>query len=246
MTLRHATLVAFAALWPALGFAAVGKVVALEGTATRTPSGGKPAPLVVGADIELKDTLEVSKTGKLKLALNDESVIILGEGAKLEIREAEFAGLERKGFWGHLGAGKLWTKVKRALGGGKFEVSTEKAVAGVRGTIFRIDAQTMVNAASGRKVAATIVRVSEGQVAVRPSSKVARSSGKKKPAATPKGPRREVPPPFQEISKDQWETLVAELQHNRQIAVGVDLWELSEYEQAAKEDAFSKWVDSNQ
>src|SRR5690606_10056756 len=114
--------------------------------------------------------------------------------------EAEFEGQERKGFSGLLKGGSLWTKVKKAVGGGKFEVSTERAVAGVRGTIFRIDADALVKAARGKGRRASIVRVVEGSVAVKPSAAIARTIKK----AAPKGPRVEVAGP-KEVSVDEWE-----------------------------------------
>ena len=109
-----AVLLVSAAAW-----AEVGKIIALEGAASRTPEGGEKQVLAVGTPIEVHDTLSVSK-GHLKLELNDGSVIMLATGSVLEITEAEFAGQERKGFSGFLKAGALWTKVKKALHGEKF------------------------------------------------------------------------------------------------------------------------------
>lgn len=222
--------------------AAVGKISVLDGAGTRTPKEGAAVALAVGTEIELGDVVDVSK-GNLKLELTDGSVIALAEKSKLEITEAEFEGQERKGFSAFLKAGSLWTKVKKALGGGKFEVTTERAVAGVRGTIFRIDADTLVKAAKGQGRKASIVRVVEGVVAVRPTKAIAKTIK----AATPpkKGPRVEVAGP-KEITADEWEARFAELQKGQQIAVGVDLWEQAEVDAHAKADAFAKWLESNQ
>jgi hypothetical protein len=222
--------------------ASVGKIAVLDGAGTRTPKGGAAASLAVGTDIELGDTVDVTK-GNLKLELTDGSVIALAEKSKLEITEAEFEGQERKGFSAFLKAGSLWTKVKKALGGGKFEVTTERAVAGVRGTIFRVDADTLVKAAKGQGRKASIVRVVEGVVAVRPTKEIAKTIKAATPAA--KGARVEVPGP-KEITADEWEARFVELQKNQQITVGVDLWEQAEINAAAKADAFSKWLEKNQ
>ncbi|MFO0596076.1 MAG: FecR family protein [Myxococcaceae bacterium] len=223
-------------------FAEVGKVAALEGEASRTPKGGKPEALAAGANIELGDTLTVK--GNLKFELNDGSVIMLAPNSTLEITEADFEGQERKGFKGLLKAGSLWTKVKKALGGGGFEVSTERAVAGVRGTIFRIDADALVKAAKskqGRK--ASIVRVIEGSVGVNPTKAVADSILKQ--LKKKQGPRVEVAGP-KEVTADEWEKIFVALSANQQIAVGVDLWEQAEIEEAVKKDAFAKWIEKNQ
>lgn len=235
-------LVVAVAVLSSLCWADIGKISTLEGEATRTPKDGAAVALAAGSAIELGDVITV-KTGNLKLELTDGSIIALAPASTLEITEAEFEGQERKGFSGLLKGGSLWTKVKKALGGGKFEVSTERAVAGVRGTIFRIDADALVKAANkGQGRRASIVRVIEGSVAVKPSAVIAKSLKK---AAPKKGPRVEVAGP-QEVSVDQWEKIFVTLAANQQIAVGVDLWEQAEIEEVAKNDAFSKWIEKNQ
>lgn len=236
-------LVVAVSLLSSLCFADVGKISVLEGEATRSPKGGAAEALKVGSPIELGDTIAV-KTGNLKFELTDGSIILLAPASTLEITEAEFEGQERKGFSGLLKGGSLWTKVKKALGGGKFEVSTERAVAGVRGTIFRIDADALVKAAKGKGQGrrASIVRVVEGSVAVKPSAAIAKSIKK---AAPKKGPRTEVAGP-QEVSADEWEKIFVTLAANQQIAVGVDLWDQAEVDAASKADAFSKWIEKNQ
>lgn len=235
-------LVVAVALLSSLCLADIGKISTVEGEATRTPKGGAAVALAAGSTIELGDTITV-KTGNLKLELTDGSIIALAPASTLEITEAEFEGQERKGFSGLLKGGSLWTKVKKALGGGKFEVSTERAVAGVRGTIFRIDADALVKAAKGGQGRrASIVRVVEGSVAVKPSAVIAKSLKK---AAPKKGPRVEVAGPS-EVSADEWEKIFVTLAANQQIAVGVDLWEQAQIDEAAKNDAFSKWIEKNQ
>jgi hypothetical protein len=210
-----------------LSFAQVGKIAVLQGSATRTPKGGTATPLAVGAGIELEDTLDVVKGGNLKLELNDQSVIMIGGGSRLFIEKADFEGQERKGFSAKLGFGKIWSKVTKMLSGSdaKFQVSTDRAVAGVRGTVFRIDAVALVKGTKPK----TTVRVQEGVVRV---------------AKQDKGPRREVPGP-QEINAQQWEKKFVELQANQQVSVGEELGQVVPYEDAAKKDAFAQFVDQN-
>ena len=231
----------------ALALADVGKVAQLDGSATRKGKDGTSEELHKDVAIQLGDTIEVGK-GFLKIELTDGSVLALSDKSKLVINEAEFEGQERKGFSALLSAGSLWTKVKKAIGGAKYEVQTERAVAGVRGTIFRVDADALVKANKGKGQArkASIVRVVEGAVNVRPSAEVAKASKAqiKKPAA-PKGPRVQVAGP-QEVSEEKWEEIFVDLQKNQQIIVGVDLWEQAEIDTASKNDAFSKWLDKNQ
>lgn len=236
--MKKALILALSLLAPA-AWAEVGKIAALDGDATRTPEGGGAQPLSVGAAIELHDVISVGE-GHLKFELNDGSVIMLAPHSVLEIREAEFAGQERRSFSGFLKAGALWTKVKKALGGEKFEVSTERAVAGVRGTIFRIDADALVKAASVDK-RASIVRVIEGAVQVQAKKLV---MGQVKPRATGSGERHEVAGP-EEISRDKYEEVLVMLMANQQVVVGADIYEQGKISEAAKKDAFSKWINAH-
>ncbi len=231
---------AFLLLAPSLAFASVGSVATLEGSANRTPKDGKPAALAVGAEIDVGDVLEVGK-GNLKLKLNDESVIMLGDSSRLTIDEASFAGQERRGFAATLGLGKLWTKVSKAVGGAKFEVKTDKAVAGVRGTIFRIDSKTLLAAAGARKQAVTVVAVTEGLVGVTAKIKAAVP----KAAPVKKGERKQVAGPS-EISAEQWEEKFVQLQANMKVTIGEDLWQEARVEPADTADAFAAFVKKNQ
>lgn len=237
---------ALVALVPALSFAAVGKVSELQGKATRTGKDGTVAALAVGTEIELGDALKTQKGSAVKLLLNDESVLAVGPESRLEIAEAEFSGLERKGFSARLFFGSVWAKVKKVAAGSeaKFEVTTERAVAGVRGTIFRVDATKLLKASTGSKrkkpTPVTVVRVSEGRVAVDAQVRLAQapSQGQTQPASS--GPRKQIAGP-QEISKDAWEKKFVELQQNMQVTVGEDLWEVTQL-QLSKNDVLAKFV----
>lgn len=236
-----------AALTPSLAFAAVGKVSELQGKAHRTGKDGLKAAIAQGTEIEVGDSIQVDKGGAVKILLNDESVLAVGPESRLEITEAEFSGLERKGFSAKLLFGAVWAKVKKVAAGSeaKFEVTTERAVAGVRGTIFRVDATKLLKASTGSKkkkaVPVTVVRVTTGKVAVDAEVKLAQASkpatGQTQPAS---GTRRQVAGP-QEISKDEWEKKFVELQKDMQVTVGEDLWEVTQL-QLKKDDPLAKFV----
>jgi hypothetical protein len=165
-------------LAPLAASASVGTVSALEGEAQRTNIQGKTSALAQGAAIEVGDVIRVTKGG-LKLTLNDTSVVMLAQGSDLEISEADFAGQERRSFVAKLGLGALWAKVSKAAAGSnaKFEVQTERAVAGVRGTIFQVE----VDDSGG--IHDTRVGVVEGRVAV------------DRPAPSPMAVASATPPP---------------------------------------------------
>lgn len=167
---------AWVALWAAPSLGAVGQITALEGAATRTAPGGEAQPLAVDAAVEVGDTLEVAAEGSLLLTLTDESVLMLGPASRLQITEAEFASLDDRRFSAKLQLGSLWAHVKRALVGSdaKFEVVTERAVAGVRGTIFEVevaqnaDLDTNVGVEEGE---VEVLQVNEGVAADAPREK---------------------------------------------------------------------------
>jgi hypothetical protein len=231
-------------LVPGLALASVGKVSALEGTAKRT-NGSETQPLQAGSEIELNDTIDVGPASNLKLTLTDESVLMLGEGSRLIIDEATFEGQDRKGFAARLGFGKVWAKVKKALAGSdsKFEVQTDRAVAGVRGTIFRVDYGNTAKAMMPAQKLRMVVRVVEGRVMVSQMvPKVVKGQGLKPPK---KGDRKQVAGP-QEISQEEWEKKFVELQGQQQVEVGEELGAAKPLDTSAMKDAFGRFVDRNQ
>jgi len=142
--------------------AEVGAVAAIEGESTRTTPKGELLPLRVGSQLGLGDILEV-KSGNLKISLRDESEIVLGSGSLLRIDEAQFKQRGNRRFSAWLFVGSVWSRVVKALAGSeaKFEVVTDRMVAGVRGTTFRVD--TATNAADDKE---TLVHVIQGRVRV--------------------------------------------------------------------------------
>lgn len=243
-------------LSPVIALAAVGKVTKVEGEAHRVPTskdtrkpndGATPVKLAVGDGIELNDRITVADKANLKLTLNDGSVVIVGPESTLYIDEASFEGQERKGFGTYLEVGRVWAKVKKAVAGSnaKFEVTTERAVAGVRGTIFRVDAlkaTMMANAEPTKRRVSTVVQVKEGKVAVADPRKYAQmaAQGQTVPA---KGPRKQVAGP-EEISADAWEKRFVLLKAGRKVTVGPDLWEVGRSAKADN-DEFDAWIRAN-
>jgi len=255
-------------LVPCLAFGSVGKISLLKGQATRTPKGGAAEAIKQGAEIELGDTVTVGQDSDVKITLNDESLLLVGANSTLRIDEAKFEGLERKAFSARLVLGKVWAKVSKAVSGSeaKFEVTTDRAVAGVRGTVFRVDATKLLSAASSSSPSSaplpkkgvqsvTTVKVSVGRVAVEamvrnmamgatpPPGET--SPGTKTAAATPpsggKKERKQVAGP-QQISKDQWEKKFVELQQHQAITVGEELWQQAEWTPDQDKDDLATFI----
>ncbi|MBK9517491.1 MAG: FecR domain-containing protein [Anaeromyxobacter sp.] len=210
---RATAVAALAAL--ALGAAAVhaeepapaGAITFLAGQATRL-QGGARQPLALGSAVFQGDVIETARRTRLELRLSDQSVLRLGPLSKVELDAAAFgASPDDRKVSAKLRVGNVWANVTKALGGeARFEVKTENAVAGVRGTTFRVDAS---------KDRSVVVRVYSGTVAVAagPIPRPAHA-GAPDPAA-----RREVAGP-QEVTREQWERLVTELMQVRVAADG--------------------------
>lgn len=250
LALRAAALTAMvgSVFAPALAFASVGKVAVVEGKATRTAKGEAAVTLTPGAEIELNDVIAVEKGGNLKLSLNDESVLMVGGGSQLTIEEGRFESLEHRSFVAKLGFGKVWAHVSKALSGSdaKFEVKTERAVAGVRGTIFRVDTQRLL-AATKPTAPHTRVKVAEGKVAVEAKVKKGPELAEATTGTTGavKKAHVQIAGPKQ-ISKDEWEKRFTELQAHQEVEIGEELFKTASYDPAAEDDAFSKFVKKNQ
>ena len=210
--MRTALVLALLSAWPVL--AAVGSVTIVEGAAFRTPKGGAEQPLNQGAEVELDDTLRTGADGNVKLTLTDQSVLVLGPESELVVERAEFESQERSRVSLKLLVGGVWAKVKKAIAGSDstFEVSAARAVAGVRGTIFRVDATPLIVGTRPPKIRETVVRVTEGRVAV--NAQVKKAAAK----PPPKGPRVEVPGPT-EVTAEEWERRFVELQAGRQVRI---------------------------
>ncbi len=183
-----------------------GAVTFVSGEATRSAR-GKAEPLAVGSVVWPGDVLETRRRTRLEVKLADESVLRIGPLSRVVLEEALFGGTaEERKVAAKLVVGRIWANVAKAVGGeARFEIQTENAVAGVRGTTFRVDAAT------DRSV---VVRVYAGTVAVA-SGAVPRPEHR-----GPKPERRQVPGP-QEVSREQWEKIVTSMMQVRVSAAGV-------------------------
>ena len=184
---------------------AAGKVTFLAGEATRAAAGRTEA-LAVGSAVREGDVVETRRRTRLEIALADGSLFRLGPGSRATLETAAFGSPGDRKVSARLALGAVWANVARAVGGeSRFEVRTANAVAGVRGTTFRVDAA---------RDASVVVKVYGGAVAV--------SAGPvPRPAQTPASPeRRQVEGPA-EVSREQWERIVTSMMQVRVSADGV-------------------------
>lgn len=183
-----------------------GTVTYLAGEASRA-SGAKAEKLATGSVVYAGDVLETQRRTRLEVRLADQSVLRLGPASRTVIESAVFGkSPEDRKVSAKLVVGKVWANVAKAVGGeARFQVRTENAVAGVRGTTFRVDAAT------DRSL---VVKVYAGTVAVAagPVPRPEHAGGASE--------RRQIAGP-QEVSREEWEKIVTSMMLVRVSAEGV-------------------------
>jgi hypothetical protein len=203
--MRRTTLVALL-LTPTLAFAGERNSATVSLLTGQANAGGRG--LVQGGQVFEGETVETGPDARLELKTKDGSAVRVGPSSKLLLKSAYFGAGGEKSFSAKLMFGRVWTKVTGLVGGGsKFEVETDSAVAGVRGTTFRVDANTDKS---------VLMRVYAGSVAMASAALV------QKQAATTSGtPRRTQIKAPTRVSEQEWEKLVGKMM---QIAVNAELW----------------------
>lgn len=218
-----------------------GKVTYKRGTVQAHRNGSWTA-LEKGARVYGGEMVRTAKRSRVEIVLVDKSVIRLGSRSKLRIKKALFAKPAQKTFDAKLFRGKAYSVVSKLAGeDASFKMETSNAVAGVRGTTFRIDA---------KKDKSTVVRVYTGAVAVsnaplyskpHQTEKTGKSGKFQMPrkGVKPGGPGRvEVKGP-REVTKKEWEEIVAKAM--QEVKVAAD-GQMSTTEFNAKADAADEWV----
>jgi hypothetical protein len=207
----------------------------LAGDATRTAA-GKPERLAVGSQVLVGDVLETQRRTRLEVKLGDGSVLRLGPASRATVEAAVFGKtVDERKVSARLLVGKVWANVAKAVGGEqRFEVQTENAVAGVRGTTFRVDAAT------DRSV---VVKVYSGTVAVASGAVLRhehRGEGGEPPVeAGAKPERRPIAGP-REVTREQWERIVTSMMEVRVSSEGVP-GDPQTFALAGKQDEWEDW-----
>ena len=209
------------------------QVTFLEGKASRTEIGSAvEGSLKVGDELAQGDLIATEMRSRLELKLDDKSVIRLGPSAKIALTEAQFSpGEQTRKLSVKLFFGNIWAKVTSAVSGDqRFAIETENAVAGVRGTTFRVDAHADQS---------VLVRVYAGAVAVAKPIPIY-AADLKSVSKGGKSERREVAGP-DEVSRAAWEKLVGAQMEIAVSAKGVP-GEPSSFSAADEQsDSWSKW-----
>ncbi len=181
-----------------------------------------------GSVVHEHDQVETGANTRVELTTSDGSVVRVGPETKLLLKSAYFGSSGVKRFSVKLLFGRLWSKVRGLVGSrSKFEVVTDNAVAGVRGTTFRVDA---------RKDKSVVLKVYAGSVAMA-SPMIVRPHVPSAP-----GGRHQVSGPSR-ISAQAWEKLVGRMM---ELTVNADGSAGEPKPFTAKDDAGDAWAQWNQ
>ena len=124
-----------------LGLAApAGSVVGLSGNCV-VESGGQRAPLRIGQQVQVTDTVDVPADGKLKLRMTDGTVVSVAAGSRMTVSSyATDASGQRQSAQLSLAQGLVRAVVAPMGQPATFEVNTAVGTAAVRGTDWFIEA----------------------------------------------------------------------------------------------------------
>lgn len=172
------------------------------------------------------DAIKTGEESRCEVKLKENSVIRIGENSVFEFTQAAISKSSKE-IKTELKSGRVWSNLIKGKKNDEFQIKAPTAVCAVRGTIFRVDADT-----------STTCLVYDGSVDVGPVSfwgkPTSRTSKSLEPVEVP-GPV-EVPPPF-EVSLDQWMEIVKGFQ----ITVRPDgKFAKSRFDE--KKDAAQDWV----
>ena len=212
------------------------EVTLIKGTVDLVKKGAvKSQPLSIGDLVADGDKISTKKGSRIELKLPDNSLIRFDEFTTFEIVCVEFdKKTKQRDINVSMVLGKTWANVSKIFGlRGRFAVSTKTAVAGVRGTVYR------VNVAEDNSV---LVKVYWGEVGV---SSAPRKEAAEGPAPITKPIRVLGPHPVagpHAVSMEEWTYIVKSMQ---QIIIRPDGTPTKPMPFLASED-INDWVRWNQ
>lgn len=226
-------LFAAAAERPEAGTEAI--VTMIEGTA-QVFTRGAPAglPLEKGSKLKREQEVRVGANSRMEIRFPDGTIMRLSEKSRLIMDEVLYdRNTESKNVKVNLAIGKLWANVKKlTTPDSKVEVRTSNAVAGVRGTVYRVNVEEDKSA---------LVKVYDGSVYVaNPPKDESGKPPREVSAPVPVPGPHEVPPPYHEVTLEEWYVIVKSFQ---QVTISPDgvASQPQDFDPQADADEWVKW-----
>ncbi|NLX52406.1 MAG: FecR domain-containing protein [Deltaproteobacteria bacterium] len=209
------------------------KVTLLKGKAHVVCAGQKEARFLKVNDlIRAGCEIATGDESRLEMMLPDRTMIRFADNTKFRLVQVDVEPEGDRAVEISVTVGKIWTNVRKSLPGkkDKFEVSCQNAVAGVRGTIYRVDV-------AGDQSA--LVKVYDGEVRVAGIPKAEQT------AVAPVGPPQAVsgPTPVEgprPVSMEEWVYILKAMQ---KVAIGADgrAQEPETFTEVEDIDDWAKW-----
>ncbi len=211
-------------------------VTMIQGTARVFSRDEKTGRLLKTGDRLKKDQdVKVAEKSRIEIRFPDGTVMRFAAKTLVKMNELAFnKKTDSKKVKVDLSVGKVWANVKKlTTSDSTVEVKTSNAVAGVRGTVYRVNVEEDKSA---------LVKVYDGSVYVaNPPRDTSKTIDKATEPHQVTGPH-EVPPPYHEVSMEEWTEIVKAMQ---QITISPQGVPSKPQDFDPKEDA-DDWVKWNQ
>lgn len=195
----------------AAGPSGVPKATFVKGDVTASSAAGAFGKVKRNQQLEAGGVIKTGENARAELTFPDGSVVRIGPSSELKLgSDVAFDGKTKQvKVEAELVGGEAWAKVATLVGkDAQFKVKTQNAVAGVRGTVFRVNVD---------KDEATVVKVYNGSVAVGGAPAFLDAGDNKECKENPiKCNRKEIAPPIVQLpNAEAFEHLLGEMMQVR-------------------------------
>jgi hypothetical protein len=156
-------------------------------------------PLATQSEVSSGNIVRTGKDSRLEIELPDGSFLRFDENTSFVVLASAYVEKEKRRDVGiRMLLGKAWARVSRLLGRGRFAIETPTAVAGVRGTVYRLNLNRDRSA---------VVKVYDGEVEVRRRDQQQEQASGPAPLKAPQPVAGPHP-----VTMEQWVYIVGALQ----------------------------------
>ncbi len=208
-------------------------VTAIDGSAqvfTKKKAPGRA--LKKGDKLTDDNEILVGDRSQVEIRYPDGSVMRLAQKSRFLMSEVKYdPKTETKNITVGLSVGRLWAKVRKLTADSSVQVKTANAVAGVRGTVYRVNVEEDNSA---------MVKVYDGSVYVaNPPRDPSQAADMSKAPHEVSGPHA-VPPPYHEVTMEEWTEIVKAMQQITISPQGIPS-KPQDFDPKAEADDWVKW-----